>query len=93
MMYCDGALPSCRTTLINCSLQVSERPALRVTGRQPTGGSYSGNNATPTMVFDSWVTNTTRPMYYRGARNLNFALQVSTVHSAALVCARIQAPA
>jgi hypothetical protein len=39
------------------------------------GGSYSGNNATPTMVYDSWNTNTTRPMYYRGARNLNFALE------------------
>ena len=38
------------------------------------GGSYSGNNATPSMVFDS-NTNTTRPMFYRGARNLHFALE------------------
>ena len=39
------------------------------------GGSYSGNNATPTMVFDQWNANSTRPIWYRGARNLNFALQ------------------
>ena len=39
------------------------------------GGSYSGNNATPTTVFDQWNTNATRPIYYRGSRNLDFALQ------------------
>ena len=39
------------------------------------GGSYSGNNATPTMVAYPNAASPPRPMYYRGYRNLNFALE------------------
>ena len=43
------------------------------------GGSYSGNNASATLVPTE---NGTRPIYYRGARNLDFALQtLSRTHS------------
>ena len=42
-------------------------------GVHSDGGSYSGNNATPTMVSFNG-SRTMRPLYYRGSRNLDAAL-------------------